>query len=316
MATILEGISMLRKFISVLLCAVLLVTTAGLAAAAVPETVQDKLKLIEQDTYGMEQTGALLERLNKLEKDYDGSHREGSLMARVDALYGELYENGGKPSVMAEMNAIEWNMGHEVSMKPVLERLSDIEMAIFGKTGEGTFRSRIAAVSKASFGSETLPLARIPVPANTLIKIALVDEVDAREIKVDDVVRIKAAEDVVLDGHLILAKGEPGEGVVTMVRQARNFGRDAKVEIDFKQIKSIDGTEVDTFIGDEAKQQYASYAKAAGAGVAGALLLGPIGVVGAAFVKGKNVKLPAGTELYIQTKKDEMLYGVATTGAE
>lgn len=307
---------MLRKFISVLLCAVLLVTSVGIAAAAVPETVQDKLQLIEQDTYGMEQTGALLERLNKLEKDYDGTHRDGSLMARVDALYAELYENEAKPSIMAEMNAIEWNIGHEVSMKPVQKRLTEMETGLMGKSGEGTFRQRIAALTKASFGTEALPLGRIPVPANTLIKIALVDEVNAKDIKVGDVVHIKAADDVVVDGYLLFAKGEPGEGVVTEVRQARNFGRDAKVEIDFKRVKSIDGTEVDTFIGDEAKEEYASYAKAAGAGLAGALLLGPIGVVGAAFVKGKNVKLPAGTELYIQTQKDEMLYGVATTGAE
>ena len=53
-------------------------------------------------------------------------------------------------------------------------------------------------------------------------------------------------------------------------------------------------------------------AMAAGASLAGMLLLGPIGIIGGVFVKGKNIDLPAGTELYIQTEKDESLYGVAT----
>ena len=38
-----------KKIISLLLTAALLVTTMGLAAAAVPETVQDKLALLEED---------------------------------------------------------------------------------------------------------------------------------------------------------------------------------------------------------------------------------------------------------------------------
>ena len=54
-------------------------------------------------------------------------------------------------------------------------------------------------------------------------------------------------------------------------------------------------------------------AMAAGASIAGIAILGPIGVVAGAFVHGKDVNLPAGTELFIQTKGDAVLYGVATT---
>ena len=108
-------------------------------------------------------------------------------------------------------------------------------------------------------------------------------------------------------------QGEPGEGVVTKVKQARNFGRDAELDIDFKQTKSIDGTYVNTFIGEEAKEQMKSLAMAAGASLAGMIILGPIGVIGGAFVKGKNIDLPEGTEFYIQTKDDTTLYGVLTT---
>ena len=89
--------------------------------------------------------------------------------------------------------------------------------------------------------------------------------------------------------------------------------RDAELEIDYKQTKSIDGTYVNTFMGEESKEQMKSMAMAAGASLAGIIILGPIGVIGGAFVKGKNIDLPAGTEFYIQTKADTQLFGVVTT---
>ena len=55
-----------------------------------------------------------------------------------------------------------------------------------------------------------------------------------------------------------------------------------------------------------------SMAMAAGASLAGMVLLGPIGIIGGVFIKGKNINLPAGTELYIQTKNETSLYGLST----
>lgn len=302
----------LRKFFSALLCAIFLVSSMGIVAAATPDTVQDKLELIEKDTYGTPQTGALLDRIIKLEKDYDGGNRTGSLMARVNAIYDEVYTNSTYPSILAELNAIEWNVTHEVSMDSVENRVANLEIRLAGQTSEGTYKKRIAALAKISFGTATLPMAPIAVPANTLIKVALVTPVSSKNIKVGDTVKYKVADDVIVDGKLIFAKGLPGEGVVTKAKPARNFGRNAKVEVDFKQTKAIDGTEVDTFVGEEAKEEMKNLAMAAGASLAGMVILGPIGVIAGAFVHGKNIELPEGTEVYVQTKAETTLYGVQT----
>jgi hypothetical protein len=66
-------------------------------------------------------------------------------------------------------------------------------------------------------------------------------------------------------------------------------------------------------MGEESKQEMKNLAMAAGASLAGIVILGPIGVIGGAFVKGKNIDLPEGTEFYIQTKDNTTMYGVATT---
>ena len=47
-----------RKVCSMFLSAVMLASSMSVAAASTPATVQDKLALIEKDTYGVEQTGA------------------------------------------------------------------------------------------------------------------------------------------------------------------------------------------------------------------------------------------------------------------
>lgn len=302
-----------RKVCAVVMSAMLLVSSMGMASAATPETVQAKLAAVEKDTYGTEQTGALLERINKLEKDYNGSHKTGSMMARVDALYDEVYTNGSKPSILAQLNAVEWNIDHEVSMNSVEKRVADMEMTINGQTNEGTYKKRIQDLATASFGTVDLPMEQVNVPKNTLIKVALVDAINTKNLKKGDAIRYKVAADVIVDGKLVFAKGEPGDGVVLKVKQARNFGRNAELDVDYKQTKSIDGTYVATFVGEEAKQEMKNLALAAGASVAGMVLLGPIGIIGGAFVNGKNIELPAGTEFYIQTKNDTTLYGVATT---
>lgn len=305
-----------KKIVSVLLTAILLITTMGVAAAEVPETVEGKLTAVEKDTYGSEQTGALMDRLNKLEKDYDGTHRTGSMSARIDAIYDEVYTNSSTPSVLAKLNAIEWNVSHEVSMKPVDTRIVALEMKLSGKTSEGTYKERLAALGKLAFGTNDVPMALVTVPANTLIKIALVTPVNSKNIKVGDEIDYKVAQDVLVDGNLVFAKGLPGEGVVTKVKHRKNFGRNAEVDVDFKQTKSIDGTYVDTFVGDEAKKEMKNLAMAAGASLAGMVILGPVGIIAGAFVNGKDIDLPAGTEVYIQTKADTQVYGVVSTLSE
>lgn len=305
-----------KKLMSTALAALLVFSPISISSAAVPQTVQDKLIAIESDAYGREQVGALLDRINQLETDFNGTHMNGNLMARVDAIYDQLYSNSAEPSVLAKINAIEWNISHEVSMKSVQQRITDLELELQGTTDNGTFSQRISHLAKLSFGDATLPMVQTEVPANTLVKIALVTPVNAKNLKVGDTIQYQVAEDVLIDGNLIFAKGEPGEGTVTKVRQARNFGRDAEVNIEFEKTKAIDGTYVTTFVGEEAKKEMKSLAMAAGASLVGMVLLGPIGVITGVFVHGKNIDLPEGTEVYIQTKSDEILYGVQTTMAK
>lgn len=301
-----------RKLLGVLLAAVMLFETMGLAMAAAPATMADKLAEIERTAYGTPQTGALMDRVNKLEKDFEGQHAPNeSVMQRVDHLYAAMFKNETGPSLVTRMNAIEWGITQKVSMDSIQKRVSDMEIAMTGAPSEGTYRARIDTLAGYAFGTKDVPLEQTQVPANTLVKVSLVTPVNAKNLKVGDRIEIKSEEDVIENGRLLFAKGAPGYGEVTKVKRAGNFGRDAEVQIDFKALRTMDGTDASMALGEAAKEKMQSMAFAAGASIAGIALLGPIGIIGGAFVKGKNVDLPAGTELYIQTSEPMTIYGLA-----
>lgn len=303
----------IRRIMALFLAAILQISVMATAFAAEPDTtVQGRLTAIENVLYGSVQTGALLDRINRVEKDFDGTHPASgvSMVSRVDTLYEALFDNTASPSVLTQLNAIEWGITHQVSMDSVQSRIATMEKTIQGSPKEGTFRSRIATLSGYAFGSATVPLSQVTVPANTLLKISLVTPVSTKNLKAGDVIQYKMAEDVMQNGLLLFGQGAPGEGVVTKVTPAKNFGRDAKIEIDFKHVRAFDGTEVETFLGEEAKKEMKSMAMAAGASVAGMVILGPIGIVTGAFVNGNDIDLPAGTQMYIQTKTNTVLYAI------
>ena len=305
---------MIRKLFSILISAVFLFSSLGTAFAEVPNTANGKLEAVEKAVYGAAQTGAIVERIERLENDYEGTKGSGGMMDRINTLYDTTFDNTNTPSILTQLNALEWTISHDVSMDSVQSRVSKMENVINGKNSDGSFKSRIESLATFAFGSTTIPLTQVAVPANTLVKVSLVTPINAKNLKAGDIVKYQAAEDVIENDMLIITKGAPGEGVIKKVSQAKNFGRDAEIEIDFKDIEAVDGSLMAMTLGEESKKNMEQLGMAAGASLAGMIVLGPIGIIGGAFVKGKNINLPEGTELYIQTSSDNNVYAIPTTG--
>ena len=84
-----------KKFLSGVLAASLIFSASTFCSAA-EESASEKLLRIEVDTYGAEQSGALLDRISALEKSYSGQNMEGNMNARIVAIYDILYDNSAK----------------------------------------------------------------------------------------------------------------------------------------------------------------------------------------------------------------------------
>ena len=147
-----------------------------------------------------------------------------------------------------------------------------------------------------------------------VFKVTLNDAVSSKTSHEGDTVSFTVAENV-MDGNVLLVPaGTVGSGTITSLKKARSFGRNGALDITFDTIPAIDGTEFTAVQGKEAKDRTRNEVKAAGASVAGAVLLGPVGLVGGAFVKGKNIEYPAGSTIYVQPQDSVTIQGLVIGG--
>jgi hypothetical protein len=160
------------------------------------------------------------------------------------------------------------------------------------------------------------------VPSGTALAIVLEQELSTKTAKVEDPVVASLAEDVSVDGEVLLPKGAEVHGhVVSSVRSGRTQGR-ARIVVAFNEVRvnsrsyTIDATGFDVTAGSSKGKdaKIAGGSAAAGAiiggiagGGSGALKGGLIGgAVGGGAVlatRGVEVDLKAGTPYKIELKK-------------
>ena len=304
---------MVKKVLTVFLIAAFCMTLPPppVSAARLEQTPMERIAVAEQILYGAEQEGSLVERTNKLEKELFGLPGREALMVKVDRIYTYVRDSSGSTtSLVFKMGALEWSLTQSVAKGPVKARLESLERTVAGVLGAGSIDARISRLMTITFADSALRTGTLTLPQDTLIKIRLTTALSSKNNKSGDPVEFEVAEDVHASGMLALPRGAAGRGKLNKVEQARNFGRDAKMEVIFQSVEALDRTVVPTVLGERAKKETESTATAAGAGFAGMILLGPIGVVGAAFVHGKNIVIPAGTMLFIQTQSDATIIGL------
>ena len=231
---------------------------------------------------------------------------------RVSNAYLDVVNSGNDaaPSISARTNALEYYLTDEVQREALADRIGNLEKTVFGKEKTGAIDQRSAELEKAVYGDQHFEMKEVLLPEKTVFKIAINDKVSSKTNMVGDEVTFTVREDVKVGNNLVLPKGSQGSGVITKVSQPKSFGRSGKLDISFDQVFSLDDEPIPTVLGPEAKEKLKMEAAAVGASAVGALALGPIGLVGGFFVKGKDVEIPAGTELYIQTQSSVTTKGL------
>ncbi|MCR5833480.1 MAG: hypothetical protein K6G55_02335 [Selenomonadaceae bacterium] len=301
----------MKKF---LLIFFVLMTFTFTVSAAADESANAKLARIEIDTYGSEQVGALLDRISRLEKDYKGANTTGNMNARIDGISDILYSNVNAPGVLAKVNALEWNTNRQVSGGGINSRIAMLETNIIGKVTVGTFNDRIRALAKASYGAEILPVAKVQLPANMLIKVETTAPTSSKKLQEGDIIPIRVIEDVFVDGCLVFTKGLIGEGSVTKVVRAKNIFQNGKIDTDFHMLKAIDGQETKIFVGIEAATEMGVNKMAEGLSLVGQTFSGKNKELEEIIVRGKNIDLPEGVQLYVQIETPIVVYGFKSDG--
>lgn len=270
-------------------------------------TLSEKIDRVDEIIYGSVQSGSLIQRVDQVDNVIYGvgNSSASGLDNRISNLYVDVVKNDDDttPSISTRTNAMEYYLTDEVQTEPLTTRIGELETKVYGKEKKGALDTRMADLEKAVYGDQHYEMKTVELPANTVFKISLNDDVNSKLNQVGDVVTFTVQEDVMVGDVLVLPRGSQGSGVVTKVSRPKSFGRSGQLDISFDQVFSVDDESIPTVLGPESKEKLKMEAAAVGASTIGALALGPIGLVGGIFVKGKDVNMPAGSELYIQTSE-------------
>jgi hypothetical protein len=133
-----------------------------------------------------------------------------------------------------------------------------------------------------------------PIPPGTPVTLQFMQDVTTRTAAKDQRIKLRVYTDVVVNGKTLLRQDAPATGIVTKVRKPGRFGKRAELKIRLESVTDASGRRV-------ALESYSSgdrfRAEGPGAAGAGLLVLGPVGLVGGAFIKGNHITIDQGTRI-------------------
>lgn len=277
----------------------------------------DKVAAMERTLYGTEQSGSMIQRMDSLEDDVYGTVTSDAIISRIDNMYDYLQgtPDNGEASFATRLNVVEWRINESMSGGPAKTRIEGAEKLIYGEVKTGSLSERVEELLKlASYQDGIVPVQEVVLPKDNVFKIAFTNEMSTKQSRQGDLVTFKAADNLYVGDVLVIPKGATGVGKIKKVVQPGIFGKDGRIDIEFTNIYAVDGTPINLFVGELAKQQAESIAGAAGAAIGGMIVLGPVGLVGGAFVKGNSVSIPVGCETFVQTTEDTVIQGAVYQG--
>lgn len=278
------------------------------------------LALVEEILYGRTQEGSLLSRLERAEADVLGAPDSGgAFLVRVQRLVSLLTGAEGEISLKMKLNAVEWAMFQSINEGPsIARRLDRLETAMFGETyGSQSIVARLDSLLQLMWPGGRIYVVERDVPKGTLIKIELLTELNSERSRPNDVVSYRVVEDVRIDNAIVIPAGTVGQGHIVSVQSAGRLGQDGLVQVDFGQVAAMDSTMVKIAVAERATERNRSLELAAGASIAGVVLLGPVGLAAGYLVRGREHIVPVGTTFYAEMATDvrvNALSLVPTTG--
>ncbi len=146
-------------------------------------------------------------------------------------------------------------------------------------------------------------LAQRSLPAGTDVKLAFDQHVSSKTAKSGDRIKMHVAEDVSVNGKVLIKQGTAATGVISDVKKRGRWGKNAKLQITVNPLR-VGKTMVPLQPRNEGKEFKGSKTdKAAIATGAGAVILGPIGLVGGYFIPGKSVEIKPGDTIVTQVSR-------------
>lgn len=160
---------------------------------------------------------------------------------------------------------------------------------------------KLALVALAAFAAAFVQAQKLD--EGTQVKLAFDQSVSSKTAKAGDRIKLHVAEDVKVDGKVVIPAGTRASAVVSSVKKRGRYGKNAQLQLTLNPIH-VRHTNISLEPRQKGKQFKGSRTdKAAIATGAGAVILGPVGLVGGLFVPGKEVKIKKGDPLITEVSR-------------
>ena len=272
-----------------------------------------KVGAIEKALYGTEQTGSLVARMDSLEDDLYGTIGNEAILTRIDNMYAYIDGSSasGEASFATRLNVIDWKLSDNMSTQPAKTRIENAEKLVNGSVQSGSLSTRLQELERlAGYADANIPVQEVTLPKDSVMKIIFDSEFSTKTNRKGDTITFTSADNLYVNDVLVLPKGAHGVATLNKVSQPGIFGKDGRLDLTFSHVEAVDGTKIPLYVGELAKQKATSIAGAAGAAIGSMIVLGPVGLVGGAFVKGSSVTIPAGSATFVQASADTTIQGV------
>ena len=154
----------------------------------------------------------------------------------------------------------------------------------------------ITPAALASVGQEPVALIAVVLPDGTEFTVVTTEELTSKTASEGDPLSFKVAEDVVIDGHVVIAKGALVKGEVASTKKSGFFGRGGNLGIRIESTLTVDNqkTKLRSAKGKAGDDK-------TGATVALVVLFGPLGFL----KKGKQAIIKSGTAIKVFTDEQK-----------
>ncbi len=283
-------------------------------ADEISKDMAKKIAKIERYIYGSPQSGSEDNRLRQVEEDLFGRSTGQKASEKADYLHDLLFKGSiDSPSVDMKLNFLEWRLFNKTGLGNLETRLAELDKQVIGNVSLEPMAFRLEQLVHLTIDNGKIHQQQVTVAQGTRVKLKLIDSLSSRKAKKGDIVQFSLSEDLFIDNNILaMAKGGIISGSVASVRRGGRFGRTGYINLEIGKIESMDSTSLPVEVADAGQERFnrKKLGMAVGASTLGYVVLGPIGIAGGAFIKGKDVEVKAGTEIEVRTLDDRKVMGV------
>lgn len=140
------------------------------------------------------------------------------------------------------------------------------------------------------------------IPDGTELAVITIDEISSKDATEGDPVNFRVAEDVVIDGRVVIAKGTLAKGTVTSAVRSGRMGKGGKLGIRLESTNTVDRQRV---------KLRAAKGKKGGDNTASVIALTMFVSVFFLLKKGDDAKIKAGTRIQVFTDEEKVVGATA-----